>query len=237
DYDLHQWDLNDDDRAAWFAQINKSDSNQSSEQKQPIVQREDVLQSSLEKESAEERIYVFNDIKCVNLSEGESLNQLATTYEIGINRLMRYNDATDLSQLKAGDRVYLQPKRNHGDEKFHTVKEGETMLSISQQHGIRLDKLYEKNLMKDGTQPAAGEIIYLQDDRDSPPKTIDETDQNKINIQKSLSNSSSLQFHTVAKGDTLFSISKKYNVSVDELRNMNQLDSNDLAIGEKLRVK
>jgi len=236
DYDLHQWDLNEDDRAAWFAQINKSDSDQSAEQKQSIVQRDDVIQSSMQKESAADRVYVFNDIKCVNLLQGESLNQLATTYEIGMKRLMRYNDATDISQLKPGDRIYIQPKRNHGDEKFHTVKEGETMYSISQQHGIQLDKLYEKNLMKDGTQPAAGEIIYLRDDRDAPPKLIDESNQNNQGTAKSFP-ASTKQFHIVAKGDTLYSISKKYDISVDSLKQMNQLSSNDLAIGEKLRVK
>ena len=45
------------------------------------------------------------------------------------------------------------------------------------------------------------------------------------------------QIHKVRKGDTLYSISKKYDVSVDQLKKMNALASNDLRIGEKLRVK
>ena len=43
--------------------------------------------------------------------------------------------------------------------------------------------------------------------------------------------------HTVVKGDTLYSISKKYNVSVDELKSLNGLENNDLFIGQVLFIK
>jgi LysM repeat protein len=235
DYDLHQWDLEDADRSIWFAQMNKTDSDQSSKAAQQVIQRDDAIQASLEKESAEDRIYVFNDIKCVNLPEGESLNELATAYEIGLKRLMRYNDITDASQLQPSDRVYLQPKRNRGDENFHTVKEGETMLSISQDHGIQLQKLYEKNGMLPGSQPAIGAVLNLKEARDTPAKTSGEMDAPPIKMINPPAVSK--QFYTVNKGDTLYSISKKYNVSVDQLKQLNELASNDLRVGEKLRVK
>ncbi|WP_397363575.1 glucosaminidase domain-containing protein [Olleya sp. R77988] len=43
--------------------------------------------------------------------------------------------------------------------------------------------------------------------------------------------------HTVVKGDTLFSLSKKYKISVDELKSLNGLESTDLFIGQVLFVK
>jgi len=43
-------------------------------------------------------------------------------------------------------------------------------------------------------------------------------------------------FITVVKGDTLYSIAKSNNLSVDELKRMNGLDSNELSIGMKLLV-
>lgn len=43
--------------------------------------------------------------------------------------------------------------------------------------------------------------------------------------------------HTVQKGDTLYSLSKKYYLSVDELMQMNNLRSTDLSIGQPLKVK
>jgi len=43
--------------------------------------------------------------------------------------------------------------------------------------------------------------------------------------------------HTVVSGDTLYSISKKYKISVNELKNLNSLDSNNLFVGQVLFVK
>ncbi|MGB6268539.1 MAG: glucosaminidase domain-containing protein [Olleya sp.] len=43
--------------------------------------------------------------------------------------------------------------------------------------------------------------------------------------------------HRVVKGDTLFSLSKKYSISVDELKSLNGLENNDLFIGQVLFVK
>ncbi|AXG72869.1 LysM peptidoglycan-binding domain-containing protein [Flavobacterium arcticum] len=43
--------------------------------------------------------------------------------------------------------------------------------------------------------------------------------------------------HRVEKGDTLYSISRKHNLSVDELKQLNGLNSNALSIGQVLKVK
>lgn len=43
--------------------------------------------------------------------------------------------------------------------------------------------------------------------------------------------------HEVIKGDTLYSLSKKYNISVKDLKNRNNLGSDELAIGQILKVK
>lgn len=43
--------------------------------------------------------------------------------------------------------------------------------------------------------------------------------------------------HQVQQGDTLYNISKRYNTTVDELKRLNNLSSNDISIGQVLRVK
>ncbi len=42
--------------------------------------------------------------------------------------------------------------------------------------------------------------------------------------------------HTVAKGDTLYSLAKKYGVTVDEIRSLNSVKGNDLYVGQKLAI-
>ncbi len=44
------------------------------------------------------------------------------------------------------------------------------------------------------------------------------------------------RIHTVAKGDTLYNISKRYNVSLSELRSSNSISGNNISIGQSLTV-
>ncbi|WP_017496691.1 glucosaminidase domain-containing protein [Flavobacterium sp. WG21] len=53
----------------------------------------------------------------------------------------------------------------------------------------------------------------------------------------SSSNSNDPNLYEVQKGDTLYSISKKFNVLVDDLKQKNNLSDNAISIGQKLRVK
>ena len=53
----------------------------------------------------------------------------------------------------------------------------------------------------------------------------------------SASNSNDPNLYEVQKGDTLYSISKKFNVLVDDLKQKNNLSDNAISIGQKLRVK
>lgn len=50
-------------------------------------------------------------------------------------------------------------------------------------------------------------------------------------------NSGNDTFYEVQKGDTLYSISKKYNLLVDDLKQKNNLSDNTLFVGQKLKVK
>ena len=45
------------------------------------------------------------------------------------------------------------------------------------------------------------------------------------------------KIHVVQKGDTLYSISRRYFISVDEIKRMNKMNSNNLAIGQEITVK
>ena len=44
------------------------------------------------------------------------------------------------------------------------------------------------------------------------------------------------KFHIVKKGDTLYAISRKYNLTIDTLKSINGLDSNTISVGQKIYV-
>lgn len=46
-----------------------------------------------------------------------------------------------------------------------------------------------------------------------------------------------INLHQVEKGDTLYSLSKKYNTSIEEIKNNNNLSDNSISIGQNLKIK
>lgn len=110
------------------------------------------------------RVYSKNRIDYIIVKKGDTFKNI--TEELGMLpwELYKYNEIEEDAKLVEGQILYVQPKRNkaeHGFD-FHTVQEGETMYSISQLYGIKLSKLYEKNLMEEGTEPEIGQKLWLR---------------------------------------------------------------------------
>lgn len=104
----------------------------------------------------------FHLIKYIIVKPGDSFYKIAHDTDKDLWQLYKFNDLDSDATLVAGQKLYLQPKRNRAKEPFHTVKRGETMRSISQLHGIKLKKLYKKNHIKPGEEPAPNTILYLR---------------------------------------------------------------------------
>jgi LysM repeat protein len=111
-----------------------------------------------------------NGVPAIRAKKGESFAQIALDYDIKVYQLYRFNDLTKEINCKEGDTIYLKAKKTKTDSLYHTVAVGQTLFWISQRYAIRLDKLLERNLLKDGQEPAAGEQIYLRNKRDIAPK-------------------------------------------------------------------
>lgn len=110
------------------------------------------------------RVYSRNRIDYIIVKKGDTFKSI--TEELGMLpwELYKYNEIEEDADLVEGQILYVQPKRNkaeHGFD-FHTVQEGETMYSISQMYGIKISKLYEKNLMEEGTEPEVGQKLWLR---------------------------------------------------------------------------
>lgn len=112
-----------------------------------------------------EDVFYFNRIPTVTIQSGDSPEKLAEKHHKKLSLLKDYNDIENGGTLTPGTKFYLQPKRKKGDTKFHTVKEGETMWTISRDEGVRMQQLYKYNKMQNGEEPAVGEQINLRDKR------------------------------------------------------------------------
>lgn len=104
-----------------------------------------------------------NKIKFVQVKEGDTFYKIAKEFELGLWQLYKYNDLANDDILKVGDIIYLQPKKNKSKKlENHTIKNGETMRSISQKHGVKLKKLYKINDLTIGTNLVPGTTIKLK---------------------------------------------------------------------------
>jgi LysM repeat protein len=115
------------------------------------------------------------------------------------------------------------------------------MWSISQKLGIRVKDLYYKNLMQPNDQPLAGEELFLQEKRNSPPKTITYAEYLKsLNInQQPTANSSQFSnsnVYQVQQKDTLYSIAKKFNTTVEKIKELNSIQESSIKTGQTLVI-
>lgn len=278
-------------------------------------------------------IVLVNDVKMVFAREGETPAEIARRTRVDIRRIVKYNEKLESANavLQDNDRIFLQKKRCNFRErqKWHYVKEEEDMYDISQLYGLRLKKLYKRNKIEPGQEPAVGERIRLRGRRNDPPQLrsqgpstyfsarspveempmdeghaipnevaqerilreldlpelpeqpeeIPESEKpekpNETEIpdkpvtpkppktekdipppppdtepetQPEKPEQPQLEpdkqpvpqgpiYHEVVKGDTLYNISKRYDTTVDKLRELNDLNNNLIKIGQKIRVR
>ena len=161
--------------------------------------------------------------------------------------------------MEIGNYYYTEKKKTSAEVETHVVQPGESLWSISQKYGIRLAALKSKNRIRRDSELKAGMVLNLRETRKrgeeipvvpvvntpTPPRTVvaqsdpiqQETPQVQPNNQPSLKNQSEKIYHTVSQGETLFAISRKYGITVDELKQWNNIGSqNIITIGQKLVI-
>ena len=109
-------------------------------------------------------IYLNNGCEFVIAAEGDDINSLSQSLDISIKRLRKMNDLTLDGDFIGGEPVYINPKakRSENGHLLHTVREGETLHSISQTYGIRLKKLATMNHLTGDGRIFAGQQLKLR---------------------------------------------------------------------------
>jgi len=142
--DLHQYDL--------------AGASQAGRQKQK-------RQAEIKAEPASGRkIMEKNRVKYIITEKDDNFRSLQEEFDLLPYEIYKYNDLPRDQELKSGQIIYLQPKRKKAEagNLWHTVKEGETMLQISQMYGIKLSSIYSLNLLTPGSEPVAGQKLSLR---------------------------------------------------------------------------
>jgi N-acetylmuramoyl-L-alanine amidase len=155
---------------------------------------------------------------------------LAKKYKVQASSLLLFNELPKkTSVLKKDQLVYLQRKKQTGKKTHHRVRKGETLVDISQKEGVQLASLLKFNKLKSGQLPKSGQKLLLKGPVNKEVTTAK-------NSSKPSSKKNNSVVHVVKNGESLWTIARKYNVTVNSIKSTNKLRSEDLDIGQSIKI-
>lgn len=183
----------------------------------------------------------INGSRALFASKGTSLLAIATQNNISLSKLLAINDLTKDGLLEKDQFIFLEKKQKEGNKNFYVAESGETLYDIAQKNGILLQSLCDFNGLSENDKVAAGTKLYLKPqtvngsvaagpkpDTPNPKPETSSLEPGTPNLKP--------QTHKVAPKEGLYSISKKYGVSVDQIKEWNNLQSDHLQIGQQLII-
>ena len=108
---------------------------------------------------------------------------------------------------------------------------------------MSLSELYKLNNLEDfdtiteGQEVVVGYKDKVTAETSREQVTINDTNTTSSSYAVEESYDKSKKYHTVKTGETLYRVSKNYNISIDELKRLNSLTSNTIFIGQKIIVR
>jgi LysM repeat protein len=99
-------------------------------------------------------------------NEGDTYQSLGKNFGKSARRLRKNNEVDKNYQLKKGDIVYLTTKKRKADKsfdgKYHIVKQGESLYTIAQIYGIKVNALYRANRIVEGFRLVEGQYLRIR---------------------------------------------------------------------------
>lgn len=164
---------------------------------------------------------------------GETFYALSRKYNITVEEIQKANpEASTLAvgqkiliptKLKATTQTAAQTTSSTTSTKTHTVAAGEGLFSISKKYGVTVDEIVRWNNLTSSAINVGQNLIVSAPVANKPASQLPTASKNTT--------------HTVAAGEGLYSISKKYDVTVDEIKKANNMTTNDLSVGQVLIIK
>lgn len=154
------------------------------------------------------------------VKRGDSLYSIANKLGVSVEALKNANGISgNLINVGQVLNVPASSNKTPGDYVVYTVKRGDSLWDIANEYNVSVSDIVDYNnlgttLLQIGQQlliPTGGVEIPTEDDETGIT-------------------------YVVKSGDSLWSIAKRYNISVDELKSANGLTSNMLSIGQELVI-
>ena len=193
----------------------------------------------------------INRVKAVKVSGVYDMNSIAQMADISTEGFLRFNELSSTDKLIEGQFYFLQVKRNNAIVAFHTVKKGETVWSIAQRYGVKQGAILSKNRMLKNERLEEGRVLWMRSKRPKNvaveiieikkeevpqevkvvPEVVKTNEVNNYTVDENL-----YSYHLVNASETMFSISRMYNVSSDSILVWNNSSTYSIKTGQRLIV-
>lgn len=158
------------------------------------------------------------------VDEKETLFAISRRYKVSVDAILEYNKEAEKG-LEIGQivKVPYTPKQTikAADGIIHTVEAKETMYSISRKYGVTTDEIKQWNNLTDNALSIGQSLVIRK-------KSVGASQVTPVMSKKGV--------HTVGQQETIFSIAKQYGITQQQLKEWNNLQSNELKIGQTLFV-
>ena len=167
--------------------------------------------------------------KIHSVKAGETVFSIAQFYEVSLSDLAKSNKINESKSLTPGSKLFIPDEKRY----FHIIEQGQTLYSLQRKYGLPLDRIRSLNRISGNNLEVGDTLLFYN--RDSLITAFIKQE-NKALVVSGSDENSSYTTHIVKKGETLFRIARLYNLSVNDIRKLNQLKSDNLKIGQELII-
>lgn len=176
-----------------------------------------------------------NTMFIYTVEKGDSLYSIASKYNTTVNELIDLNNLKS-TNLSIGQVLRIPEMYTKEDEMTlpsftsYTVKKDDNLYSIARDNNISVDTLMKDNALTSSAL-SIGQILKIR-----LPEGVSNEIEECFGPDYTPPEDNSTFIYTVKKGDNLYDIAKLYNTSVSVIKSLNNLTSNNLSIGQQLKI-
>ncbi len=179
-----------------------------------------------------------NNIYRYKVKRGDNLSEIAEKFGVTTQQVRKWNNISG-NKILAGKTLKIYNSSNtssYGDNttknsanvNYYKIKAGDSIGGIAEKYGVKISDIQNWNNIS-GNKIVAGKTLKIYSDANV-------NDISNVTSKTTKNVKTNQESYTVRSGDSLYSIAEKNNTTVAKLKSINNLTSNKIKSGQKLRL-